>query len=141
MIPLITFGLGVFFTLFTGVIRSRVSSDVSSIAELTADISRVEELAVEYWSRGGRDDEDLVLEARIHGALNATRYFEADRICGMHKLEFRGLDAELAEEITGGAFETSGKAIDLPRITAIIEVSHRLRALLRTIRRAQYWAK
>lgn len=140
MLGIITFGLGVIVTVVTGVIRSRVSADVSSIVELTADIEKIEELGVAYWSRSGRDDDDRVLEGRIHGALNATRFFDAERICGCYVQRFRELDVELADAVTGDSFETADKTIDPAKITLIMELSHRLRAHLRTVRRAKFWA-
>lgn len=140
VISFITFGLGIVVTILLGVIRSRVSADLSSINELISDIIKLEEYAVTYWSRSGRADDDLALEGKIHGALNATRFFDVDRICGAHTARFRELDVDLADAITGGAFETEGKTVSSATIARILEVSHQLRAHLRAVRRAQYWA-
>ncbi|MCQ0971538.1 hypothetical protein MLD63_14020 [Paracoccus sp. TK19116] len=137
----ISFLLGILATVFVQPWLSRIQNDISSIADLMFDINKLEDLAIEYWSQSGGTAEARKLESQIHGGFAATTHFDYQRICGSRTDQFRNLDLEIHDEITGGNFEGADRAPEYARIISILHKTHEMKFLLREIKRSQYWFK
>ncbi len=125
---------------------AKLSNDNSEITEHIAEITRVEEAAVNYWCFDATDvlqrhfDEELA--AKLQGQLQCTAAFRlrAGQLLGDSLEKYSELDGKLFDAATGGAFSQIGRKSDFPRVIEVISICHALRNLLRTGRSRRFWA-
>ena len=140
--------VSVFFgTIFSYILHHLIKMremDIEVLNDHISQISKIEDLATEYWLSQSNDTEELgALAARINGAFTATSYFrkEAERLLGSRFEPYVTLDGNLYDLATGGLFQSTGREPDQSRAVKIITVCNELRSLLRQGRRALFWAR
>ncbi len=133
------FGAG--FGILGNIFFQLKNQDVQLINDHIDGIYKIDGLAAQYWL--GESDNLPALAARISGTMSASGYFLSDavRLLGNKYTEFRRLDGELYDLITGGSFQTTDHEADFNRATEIIAKCNEMRSLLRNSRWSIYWSR
>lgn len=128
LLPLATFFLGVFFSRW----KDEQDSNKSHISEILQEIKRVEDLAVEYWTRNRSAQKDPELEVRIRGCLFAIFASNdvTERCTGKQYGEFYASILDFSDAITNGDFETTRRKAAPDRAIQILKLSAQLRHVL-----------
>ncbi|OUD10010.1 hypothetical protein BVC71_00360 [Marivivens niveibacter] len=139
----------VFLTALTAYLAQNYFATLSARAAHMRDhveeFSKIESLAVEYWSNRSADDvnKDKVLSARLLGAVTASSFFssEATRLLGNLEEEYIELDVAVYDAATGGDFQAADRDPDPARVTEVIKCCTEMRNLLRRASCRLYWAR
>lgn len=121
-----------------------LTEDVAQLNDHIAEISRVQDAAVAYWLSVHEHEtaEEKDLRYRLLGALEVSKSFrpDASRLLGCRFGRYKELDGLIYDLATGGCFETASREQDGNRAVEVMALCHDLRAVLRSARRAVFWA-
>lgn len=131
----------VFQNLFS--LKSQNVEIINNFIELYMEIER---FAVDYWLLDAKNETDRLREqgylVRINGfmAASAEFYSLSEKILGKFHCDFVDADQELFDLVTGADFMAKRRKMDAERATSIVESCQKMRLVLYTARKAQFWA-
>ncbi len=126
LLPLITAGFGALIGYLIRAFESRKAEVLTRIEDAVAEISAIQLVAGQYWSRNTVDikneSEDLLQEVEIVGRLHSLNLLVEDLATFLHSSHMavvRSLITELRQGISGGDFAAPGGHRALPSPLAI----------------------
>lgn len=134
--------LGAFLGYCTSIFFMLKNQDSILINEHINTIFRIEETAIKYWSV--ENSTNLAAQAaRLDGDMTASSFFleDAERLLGKKFDEFKKLDGELFDLVTGESFQTASHTANYSTCTEIITKCNQIRSLLSNSRWSLFWTR
>lgn len=146
LISLLTVLIGALGTYLIQTLLSSRNTDLAEINEHIAEISKIEDCAVEHWTIDASKDAERAnakaLAAKLRGLVGVTSAFRerARHLLGDSFEAYVRLDDQLLDAATGGSFEQHDREPDLDRVVEVMVICHQIRRVLRRARKRRHWA-